>query len=214
MSFNPCISHYRRQHAPNQLYLPSKLSKKYMHVDFNAKHPNEPCSYITYTRFVKKLHISFGKLGEECEACLRLTEAIHDRTDDTFTPACRVCLDKAKHTWIRILKSSAGVWTGFLWSTAWQDHAQCRSTKSDHASVSTWCQICMLRQENYSFQPNVRPRESISYPKNTETLCMLSYEGLAGRKCQEIINFIDNCVGQNKNWSLVTATVKLINSDP
>lgn len=65
MSYNPAISHYRREHAPNRLYLPSELTERQMHQDFNNNHPNNKCSYVTYTRHVKKLSISFVKLGSE-----------------------------------------------------------------------------------------------------------------------------------------------------
>ena len=36
--FNPCISHYRRKHAPNRLYLPSELNIKVMYDYFKEGH--------------------------------------------------------------------------------------------------------------------------------------------------------------------------------
>ena len=80
-SFNPQISHYRREHAPNRLYLPSELSKQEMFEDYLniEREPDEkPLSYCKYARLVSDLNISFAKLGdEECEMCE--THKIHLR---------------------------------------------------------------------------------------------------------------------------------------
>lgn len=68
-SFHPCVSHYRREHAPNALYLPSDISVQSMYDDFVLKH-GKVCSYELYRKVVKEMRISFTKLGhEECEMC-------------------------------------------------------------------------------------------------------------------------------------------------
>ena len=73
MSFNPAISHYRREHDPRRLYLPPEISVKEMHKDYKMK-----CSvdgrkiycYVQYRKNVRDLNISFAKLGsEKCETC-------------------------------------------------------------------------------------------------------------------------------------------------
>ena len=68
-SFNPSISHYRREHAPNRRYLPSDITIKFMHADYKDNHPGiDKCEYETYRKTVSDLNISFTKLGEEeCE---------------------------------------------------------------------------------------------------------------------------------------------------
>ena len=43
-TFGPCISHYRREHAPNKRYLPSDVTIDLMHKDFKLKHPEIACS--------------------------------------------------------------------------------------------------------------------------------------------------------------------------
>ena len=94
MSFNPCISHYRREHAPRQLYLPSELTEKEMHNDFMRTYPQAKCSYVSYTRYVRQMRISFVKLGEEqCELCLELDERKHQMTEngDHDVQTCEVC---------------------------------------------------------------------------------------------------------------------------
>ena len=68
------------------------------------------------------------------------------------------------------------------------------------------------------------------YTKIGKVTSLAWHEGLAGRKCEEItsmyvaalsvdrdftniVYFMDNCASQNKNWSLITAVVKLVNSN-
>lgn len=70
MSYKPSISHYRREHAPHRLYLPSDLSFSFMHKNFILKNPQSPCSYEKYRVVAKQMNISIVKLGhEECESC-------------------------------------------------------------------------------------------------------------------------------------------------
>ena len=71
LKYNPHISHYRREHAPNRLYLPTELSCMDMHKDYllDCEEVNrKPYSYVKYCRVVNSMNISFAKLGiEECE---------------------------------------------------------------------------------------------------------------------------------------------------
>lgn len=71
--FNPCVSHYRREHAPNRFYLPSELDVNDMYNDYvicAEEKGGKKVSYVTYWRHVKNMNISFAKLGvEECEVC-------------------------------------------------------------------------------------------------------------------------------------------------
>ena len=69
-SHHPAISHYRRTHAPNRLYLSPELSIASMYKDFEKKHPGI-CKIETYRKQIKALNISFAKLREEeCEKCI------------------------------------------------------------------------------------------------------------------------------------------------
>jgi len=69
-SFHPQISHYRREHAPNRLYLPPELSVVDMYKDYSESCQEPPISYVSYGRQVRDMNISFAKLGdEECETC-------------------------------------------------------------------------------------------------------------------------------------------------
>ena len=69
-SFHPAISHYRRKHAPLRLYLPPELDITKLYKDYKEKFLVQPVSYSTYRKYLRKMNISFTKLGEEeCEEC-------------------------------------------------------------------------------------------------------------------------------------------------
>ncbi|KAL9704061.1 hypothetical protein quinque_007579 [Culex quinquefasciatus] len=73
LSYKPTISHYRREHAPNVLYLPSDLSCAKMYTSFNERRiaeQKDSCSYNFYYKVMARLKIRFTKLGHElCEKC-------------------------------------------------------------------------------------------------------------------------------------------------
>ena len=58
-SYGPSISHYRRAHAPNRLYLYPEFTIKGMLDDFNEKHPGNGVHYSTYYQIVRAMKISF-----------------------------------------------------------------------------------------------------------------------------------------------------------
>ncbi|KAG5875757.1 hypothetical protein JTB14_022466 [Gonioctena quinquepunctata] len=95
-SFNPCISHYRREHAPNRRYLPSDISISSMHEDFVSKHPDLKVSYEAYRVKVKAKNISFAKLGnEECEICEEAK--LHEHKQDNLQEDCEICVKWKRH---------------------------------------------------------------------------------------------------------------------
>ena len=67
LSFNPSISHYRRAQAPKRMYISPEFNVSGMYKDFCTSNPVK-ISYNYYNKKVKKMNISFVKLGEEeCE---------------------------------------------------------------------------------------------------------------------------------------------------
>lgn len=98
-TFNPTISHYRREHAPNRLYLPSDISIKYMYDHFKQMHPSIEISYYLYRHEVAQMNISFSKLGhEECFACeefhLHCNQLGHAKSEpDTSCKLCKEWMD-------------------------------------------------------------------------------------------------------------------------
>ena len=54
--FNPCVSHYRSEHAPNRWYLPSELSCTKMSEDYQIcceEENRKAFSYIKYWQIIK-----------------------------------------------------------------------------------------------------------------------------------------------------------------
>lgn len=85
-SFHPCISHYRREHAPNRLYLPNDITIRSMFADYLHKYPEKKVSYYTYRKVVSDMNISFTKLGnEECDNCVLHVQHIKSHNETTKT---------------------------------------------------------------------------------------------------------------------------------
>ena len=100
-SFNPAVSHYRREHAPLRKYLPSELTIKQMYDDFNVRHPGLACCE-TYRQILTSMNISFAKLGEEeCEFCMchdKHNHAAHNEGDvENQTNKCDYCESWEEH---------------------------------------------------------------------------------------------------------------------
>lgn len=103
MSFNPSVSHYRREHAPNRKYLPSDLSEKYMFEQYQKSHePGLQVSYAYYCRVLKRLNIALVKLGnEQCEKCeigkQHKKDFNHNNDPRPDEAVCQICLDFDAH---------------------------------------------------------------------------------------------------------------------
>lgn len=96
MGFHPNSSHYRREHAPFRLYLPSDVTITKMHKLFVATKPVKQCSYEYYRKVVDKLNISFTKLGhEKCEQCETFQQHKHAFGIDSSN--CDICIQQARH---------------------------------------------------------------------------------------------------------------------
>lgn len=95
-SFNPTISHYRREHAPNRKYLPSDVSITLMYKQFKLKYPGTQFSYELYRKVVSEdLKISFANLGhEECWDCeefeIHKKATAHQGTTENISD-CDIC---------------------------------------------------------------------------------------------------------------------------
>ncbi|KAG5862079.1 hypothetical protein JTB14_024279 [Gonioctena quinquepunctata] len=95
-SFQPSISRYRREHAPNRRYLPSDISISVMFETFKSQYPDMKVSYEAYRLRVKAKNISFASLGhEECEQCEEFNLHGHQKQD--FQKNCIKCTSWKKH---------------------------------------------------------------------------------------------------------------------
>lgn len=227
MSFEPSISHYRREHAPNRLYLPSDLTISAMHKDFLEKNPSCKVSYDKYREVVAELNISFVKLGhEECEDCeeFRLHDDTH--TKENLKEDCLGCTKWKSHNKRAYMSREQYKLDSELNETDTVVYS------ADLQKVIMLPRIDMFKTAifthrivvyNESFVPTGQVRKDLSvFP-------VLWYEGLFGRSKAEIISayyqffifhrdkkniilWVDNCSSQNKNWTFFSFLIYIINS--
>lgn len=226
-SYNPGISHYRRAHAPKRLYLPHELTVDEMWKDYVVKHPENSVHYTTYLRRVHNKNISFATLGmEECEICDEIKLMEHDKVDGTCSEGCRPCIKHAAHRLAYTQARQAYELDG----KSVADGSIVRSVDLQKVimlpripGLKTVCFTRRLVAFHETFAPigayktNIRPTESVVW-----------HEGIAGRKCQDIAStfvialkkdrdydhvtyYMDNCAGQNKNWTIFTVLTNFTN---
>lgn len=238
-SFNPSISHYRREHAPNRKYLPSDLTVTRMYQDFCEQHDlqdppaYEQVSYEYYRKVVKKCNICFTKLGhEECEVCEKFF--IHNpEYKEQRHRNCQECRDYERH---REKYTSAR--EAYKKDVEKQNNAN-TTTETAYFAADLEKVIMLPRINEFKivmFCPRVIVFNESFVPigdkKNNDSLqtfAAIWHEAIAGRKMSDIIScfraflqanrdlknlviWLDNCAAQNKNWTLYSYLLHLVNS--
>lgn len=230
MSFRPTISHYRREHAPNRLYLPSDISIVLMYNDYKAKNPHFQGSYEIYRQQVSKLNISFAQLGcEECFQCaaykLHKTEANH--ADPTLEQNCAVCKDYLSHK----AKYISGR-TEYDRDAKSQEKISQLIVSADLQKVVMLPRAEMFKEVIFTGRLIVFNESFVPVGKRriARPLGVLWHEEVSGRKKEDIISafyafflknrdkesitiWLDNCSGQNKNWCLFSFFIYIVNAD-
>jgi len=228
-SFSPSISHYRREHAPHMQYLPSDITIDGMHKVFLQKNPNMTCSYEVYRTEVKKMCISFTKLGhEECELCESFSLHSAEHTRDNLNQTCDVCIKWQTH--IRKAGESR---------QEYRNDSATENCNSSHVMFSADLQKVIMLPRMESIKTVLFTRRIVAFNdsfvplgyKTTEKpVAVLWHEAVAGRKKEDIVSafhafllarrdaksvtlWLDNCAGQNKNWTLFSYLVYIVNSD-
>lgn len=223
--FEPTVTHYRREHAPNRRYLPSDLTVTQMHKDFIRNHPGFECSYELYRSEVAKLNISFVKLGhEECEMCEHFN--IHPHNKEDLQQDCEDC-----QTWQVHIKRA---------ESAREDYR-----KDAHKIISGDEHIYSVDLQKVIMLPRCEMFKSVVFTKrltvynesfvpvgtknNLQSVACLWHEGIRGRNKEDILStfykflitaardvkhillWMDNCTAQNKNWTFLTFLVFCVN---
>lgn len=224
MSFNPQIAHYRREHAPKRLYLPSDITINAMFNDYKDKHPNQGLSYNTYRLEVRKKGISFTKLGhEECESCESFK--LHGHKSDSLVDGCSDC--EAWKTHIESAKEARELY-----------QEQCNSASENDVVFSADLQKIIMLPRVDTFKKVLFTKRLTTYhesyvPIGTKSglkpFACIWHEGISGRNKEDLIStfyaflknyrdaknitiWLDNCSSQNKNWCLYSFLVYVINS--
>lgn len=227
-SFNPQVHHYRRVHAPNRRYLPSDLSAMLMHEHFVATHPDHQVGYQTYRREVADMNISFVQLGnEKCDFCMAAKLHTNEKHKGEAKPeSCEDCAEHALH----VLK--------FPKARKHYEHDQKRVLKPGEVVVSADLEkVIMLPiirgSKTCVFAPRlVAFNESFanlnSNVADKKTYAVLWHDAIAGRdasdiacafwtfllKCRDaekVTIWMDNCTGQNKNYTLMSCLFHAVN---
>lgn len=236
-SFHPAISHYRREHAPNRKYLPSDLNVRDMHKDFCEKHncsPENCVSYDHYRRVLKDLNISFAKLGsEECETCE--IYKIHNTNFEIRHRNCAECKQYEIHHKRYVLARDK-----YNEDKKYQMKNNNENSDTMFYSVDLEKVIMLPRLEEFKvvmfcpriilFNESFVPLGDKKLSGSRQTYACIWHEAISGRKKDDIAScfkafftyyrdlkhitlWMDNCAAQNKNWSLLSYLVYLINSN-
>lgn len=233
MSFNPAISHYRREHAPNKKYLPSDLNMRMMYKHYCETDPQMQVSYGFYRKLVRTLNISFTKLGqEECEICEKFI--IHNPQREMIRHRhCQECKNYEEHHERYILARKK-----------YEDDADSQTQRKNNPETLIFAvdleKVIMLpRMEEFKtamFCPRLIVFNQSFVPVGDKhvhdmglTFAALWHEAISGRRKEDIIScfgvffeqnrdlkhiilWLDNCAAQNKNWTLYSYLVYLVNS--
>lgn len=225
--YHPCVHHYRRAHAPLRRYLPSDIKIVDMHKEFNENKSSQ-ISYSLFQKIFKEMNISMAKLGnEECEMCQGYF--VHAKDNTNCSPSCKICETYKSH------KEKADIARA-----AYQfDAALPYSEAQRIVSIDLQKVIMLPRMEmfktvlftrrvclfNETFANVGQKRGKHGSKRN---MAFVWHEGIMGRKDEDIAStfwqfinehrdsrtltfWLDNCAGQNKNWTLFTVLLTAVN---
>ena len=219
-SFNPQLSHYRREHAPNRRYLPSSLTVKLMFEDFQAKNPNFKCSMETYRKAVSAANISFAQPDSDiCDECAYYEHA--DKTEENEAKSVRhkSMAHKARQAY-RV--DSETVWpNGTVVYAADLQKVLLLPVLRDLKSCIFTSRLVIFNETFARMGKDIR--------SDKKNFLLVWDESIAGRKKEDIasayhtiidhhrdadtfIFWLDNCSAQNKNWTLYSMLLMLVNS--
>lgn len=218
-TFKPCIPHYRREHAPNRRYLSSDICPKLMVADFTQKH--FPISIGQYRKIIHEMNISFTKLGnEECEICKQQEE--HAKVCDADDNNCHQCSGYIEHA------------NRYREARVAYECDKLAEQEVNHVKIAADMQKVIILPRMDAFKVCVFTSRLIIFHETFAGLgkqpnfSVVWHEEIAGRCASEVANsywafllknrdatkitmWLDNCSGQNKNWTLFSMLVRAVN---
>ncbi|XP_050299621.1 uncharacterized protein LOC126738363 isoform X1 [Anthonomus grandis grandis] len=219
--FHPEVFHYRREHAPNTRNLGSDVSIALMHRDFQKKFPAINVSYESYRRKAAK-NISFIKLGhEECDMFMDIpkkTSKNHVR--NAFSGKIILIVPKNRANFIGnnlklplILKQNAflAIYKKSPCFTEWICLKRLFFLQRLIAFNETFVPLGKLSKNNKSFA--VVWHEEISKRSKEDIISTFHAFLKFNRDANNIIIWMNSCASQNKNWTLFTFLVEMMNSN-
>ena len=230
-TFEPGISHYRLEHVPHRLYVDPLLLICDMYESYKkhcAEKEEKALSLSSYSRKIKSTNISFAKLGhEECEICIK-----HEEHKCTATESQNVLCechrqeehkkkkDEARDSYREDRSASEGnINKGTVYLSHDLQKVRMLPEIPGVKSAVFTSRICTY---NETFSP-IGKGKGKSY-------AMLWHQGIAGHNDEDIastfykflyspvnrvknhiILWMDNCSADNKNWTMFSALVALVN---
>lgn len=223
-SFNPCVSHYRLEHAPNRRYFSSDLSKTVLFNLWTEQQVQNStaklCSRTYFDTIFDSLNISFSRSSnDKCSIC----EAHRNKGDhECQGESCQAFIDHKNRSKI----------------------AREEMLADSHRAKTDNIKVISVDMEKVLQMPKLNVKEAFFSRKLNlfnETFadvfsggmayCFLWHEEEAGRKAcdiastyeefilrycrdfEEIIFYADNCNAQNKNRFLLSALLKTVNDN-
>jgi len=222
-TFNPAVSHYRREHAPHRWYLPSDVTVQAMHADFISKH-NVTCSYKIYREIVHDMKIYFVKLGnKECDKCEKYNLHDPNHQKNSLLESCNICQNWTAHT-----RRAREARKQYRWDADENRSSHRVLFSADLEKVVMLPRIDMFKTVlftrriiafNESFVPvggkqSLKPmaviwHEAVAGQKKEDIISVFHEFFTACRDTEHIVLWLDNCTGQNKNWGLLSYLVYL-----
>ena len=234
--YNPCITHYRRQHAPNRLYISPMYSSRKMYKDFKESNPDLKVSHTRYWEEIKAMNISFVKLGEEeCELCdlqdahLKEMHGLEKQNDrnkikDPKTKKVEKVSFHIEH--INYANESRSAYRSDK-DRSWENESV---VSGDLMKVTMCPEMPGLKKSIFAkrivlFHETFAP---VGGAEKGKPVGVLWHEGISGRKGEDVAAvfltylrtlediktitiWLDNCAAQGKNWWLYTALANEVN---
>ena len=161
---------------------------------------------------MKELNISFTKLGEEeCESCLCYGKHEHDNPLQ-----CTICKDWRIHN-EKAMKSRREYQKDVT-----TDHTEDEAYFAPGVKTSVFTRRLVVFHETFAPLGGGKKKpvgvvwhEGIA-GRNAEDVMSSYHKAMNSTHCRDVNNFIfwaDNCTAQNKNWTLYTGLVSMVNSE-
>lgn len=231
-SYNPSISHYRREHAPLRLYLPSDITIASMYKHFCETHSNLTVSYEMYRLVLRKdMNISFAHLGnEECEVCAHFKEHASE-TENNSQTSCLFCQKYEKHKldyqnsrkeYKKDVKRASDANTNDTCFYSVDLQKVIMLPRMEQYKAGIFCPRIIVYNESFvplgpSNNDNIPfPvvwNESVSGRKQEDIISAMRAFLMYKRDKRHIVLWMDNCSAQNKNWAMLSFLIQIINSN-
>lgn len=226
MTFQPIVSHYRRHNAPFTKYLPRHLTLQQMYKDFKQKNPNFKCGIELYRQKIKELKISFHMpKGDRCVECSMYEEELKKYSDINSMPV------EIRSKYENHKSKSDSALNRYRIDGTTKNSNRVKYISMDLQKVIILPEMPDIKDAFFmsrlvTFNLTFAPIEKKSHDFAT---CVLWHEAQAGREASDIVNAIyaflqnnrdlehlyiwtDNCTAQNKNWTLYTAMIMIVNN--